>query len=140
MGQRLRFVRDFYAGELLLQSLLIVLHGGNLLLQCLLVILLQNVGALETLNLLTLSLCLCFERLGLVFLFCSGDVGVIPLDVLLALKLLQELFMTDKNAIWVNYSNNKTPQGESWMEFDKGGTKVSNTGSCVLILGFLSLR
>ena len=66
---------------------------------------LHVVGALETLDFLTLSLGLRLERLSLVLLIRCGVVGIFSLDVLLALELLKELFVSYENAVWVNYSN-----------------------------------
>ena len=95
-----------------MQRLLIVLHLGELLLECHLIILILNVGALESLNFRTLPLRLILERSCLIFLFVRSHVRFVSLDVLLALELLQELLVADKNAVWVDYSKRKIDECE----------------------------
>ena len=77
---------------------LLFFHHHHLLL----IILLLDVGTLESLDLLSLTLSLLLESLGLVLFVGGMVVSVVPLCILLSLELFKELFVSDKDAIWIN--------------------------------------
>ena len=77
---------------------LLFFHHHHLLL----IILLLDVSTLESLDLLSLTLSLLLESLGLVLFVGGMVVSFVPLCILLTLELFKELFVSDKDAIWIN--------------------------------------
>ena len=66
------------------------------------IVLFLYLDILQCLDLFSLALGLFFERFCLILLVSLGNELLLPLDILLALKLLQKLLVSHENAIGIH--------------------------------------